>query len=169
VPTAAFQEQSSTGTVGSYEVPDAPGVVCHYEDNAGGAVDELDRVRIRPVTVNGRRAQKTWVGFRYILLANEQPFSDGKYRTVYKSPITKAKASLSEGIRFTGEYRTREAHRSAFQVQLVFLYYKSGSKTEVAGKTRGLVEVYRQRHPDVPFIDRGSIGDPGTCGAKVHG
>lgn len=167
-PTAAFEERASAGTVGSYDVPDAPGVICHYEENGGGAVDELDRVWVKPVTVQGPSAQRTWVGFRYILQANEKPFSDGVYRTVYRSPITKAKASRSEGVTFTGKYLTREAHRSAFQVQLIFYFYEAGSKSDVAGKSQGLVEVYRQRHPDVPFLDRGSIGAAGTCGHKAH-
>jgi hypothetical protein len=169
LPTAAFEEQSSTGKVGSYEVPDAPGVVCSYEDNPGTAVDELDKVRIKPVTVKGPSTQETWVGFRYILKANEKPFSDGVFKTVYKSPISKSKASRSEGIKLTGEYVTREAHNSDFQVQLVFLYYEPGSKTKVAGTTRGLVEVYRQLGLEAGVLENGEIGDPGFCGHKVHG
>jgi hypothetical protein len=168
-PTAAFEELSSTGTVGAYDVPDAPGVVCRYEDNPGSTVDELDRVRIKPVTVKGPSAEETWVGLRYILKSNEKPFADGVFKTVYKSPITKAQASKSSGVTFTGKYVTREAHHADFQVQLVFLYYETGSKTKVAGKTRGLVEVYRQIGLEAGVLDRGSIGDPGYCGSKVHG
>ena len=169
VPTAAFEEKASAGSVGSYEVPDAPGVVCSYEDNPGKAVDELDVVRIKPVTVKGPKAQETWVGFRYILKANTQPFADGVFKTVYKSPITKSKASRSEAIKLKGKYITKEAHRSDFQVQLVFIYYEPGSKTKVAGKTRGLVEVYRQLGLEAGVLDIGEIGDPGFCGHKVHG
>jgi hypothetical protein len=169
MPTAAFEERSSTGKVGSYEVPDAPGVVCSYEDNPGAAVDELEQVQIQPVAVKGPAAQASWVGFRYILKANEKPFTDGVYRTVYRSPISKSKASKSEGITFSGRYKTRETHRSDFQVQLVLYYYEPGSKTKVAGKTRGLVEVYRQLGLDAGVLERGTIGDPGYCGHKVHG
>jgi hypothetical protein len=166
-PTAAFEELSSEGTVGAYDVPDAPGVVCHYEDDPGSTVDELDRISIKPVTLKGPTAQRTWVGFRYILKSNEKPYSDGVYRTV--CPITKAQASTSKGVTFTGKYVTREAHRADFQVQLVFTYYEPGSKTKVAGKTRGLVEVYRQLGLDAGVLERGSIGDPGYCGRRVHG
>ena len=169
LPTAAFEEKASTGSVGSYEVPDAPGVVCSYEDNPGGAVDELDKGRIKPVTVKGSRAQQTWIGFRYILKANEKPFSDGVFKTVYKSPIAKAQASKSSGVTFKGKYVTRETHRSDFQVQLVFIYYEPGSKTKVAGRTRGLVEVYRQLGFEAGVLENGTIGDPGFCGRKVHG
>jgi hypothetical protein len=169
VPTAAFEEKASSGSVGSYDVLDAPGVVCSYEDNPGAAVDELEKVRIKPVTVKGPKAQQTWVGFRYILRANEKPFDDGVFKTVYKSPIAKSKASRGKGVDFTGKYVTREAHRSDFQVQLVFYYYAPGSKTKVAGNTRGLIEVYRQLGLDAGVLERGSIGDPGFCGRKVHG
>ena len=167
-PTAAFDETRSKGAVGTYTVPDNPGVICHYEANPGQATDELDRIRIKPVQVTGPKARETWVGFQYILKANEKPLSDEIYRTVYKSPIAKSKASRTETVSFKGKYRTLENHRSAFQVHLVFYFYKPGSKTDVAGKTRGLVEVYRQRHPDVPTVDFGSLGDPGACGHKVR-
>jgi hypothetical protein len=169
MPAAAFEEQASTGTVGDYVVPDDPGVVCIYEDNPGSAVDELNKVSIQPVNVSGPSNEETWVGFRYVLKANEKPYGDGIYRTVYKSPIDKEKVSRSEEITFTGKYVTEEAHRSDFQVQLVFIYYEPGSKTKVAGKTRGLVEVYRQLGLEAGVLDRGSIGDPGACGARVHG
>jgi hypothetical protein len=166
-PTAAFEEKKSTGSVGSYEVPDAPGAICIYEDNPGGAVDELDKVRLKPVTVKGPSAQQTWVGFRYVLKANEKPFGDGVFKTVYKSPIAKAQASRAKGVTFKGKYLTQESHRSDFQVQLVFFYYEPGSKTKVAGKTRGLVEVYRQLGLDAGVVDSGTIGDPGSCGHVV--
>jgi hypothetical protein len=168
-PTAAFEEKKSTGSVGAYEVPDAPGVVCSYEDNPGGAVDELDKVRLKPVTVKGPKAQQTWVGFRYILRANEKPFADGAFKKVYKSPIAKAQASRTKGVTFKGKYLTQESHRSDFQVQLVFIYYEPGSKTKVAGRTRGLVEVYRQLGLEAGILDIGEIGDAGFCGHKVHG
>jgi hypothetical protein len=168
-PAAAFDEKASTGSVGTYDVPDDPGVVCSYEDNPGGHVDELDKLRIKPVTVKGPKAQQTWVGFRYILKANEKPFSDGVFKTVYKSPVAKAQASNSSGVTFKGKYVTQETHRSDFQVQLVFYYYAPGSKTKVAGKTRGLIEVYRQLGLEAGVLENGSIGDPGFCGRKVHG
>jgi hypothetical protein len=168
-PTAAFEEKASTGSVGTYDVPDAPGVVCSYEDNPGGAVDELDKVRIKRVMVKGPKAQQTWVGYRYIVKANEKPYADGVFKTVYKSPIAKAQASRAKGVTFKGKYLTQEVHRSDFQVQLVFLYYEPGSKTKVAGKTRGLVEVYRQLGLEAGVLDIGEIGDPGFCGHKVHG
>jgi hypothetical protein len=168
-PASAFEEKASTGSVGSYAVPDDPGVVCSYEDNPGGHVDELDRLRIKRVTVKGPKAQQSWVGYRYIVKANEKPYADGVFKPVYKSPVAKAQASKSRGVTFKGKYLTQEVHRSDFQVQLVFLYYAPGSKTKVAGKTRGLIEVYRQLGLEAGVLENGEIGDPGFCGHKVHG
>ena len=117
----AFDETSSNGTVGLYTVNDfngGPGVVCRYEDNAGAAKDELDRIVVKPLWSHGPFATKSWVGFRFIVKANKPPLADGIFKTVYRSPIVKRKANQTEIANFSGSWRAPEGTRSEYQVPL---------------------------------------------------
>jgi hypothetical protein len=50
---------------------------------------------------------------------------------------------------------------SDYRVVIDLKYYKKGSKTKVAGKVRGALEVYRSKHPDEPNFTSGEPGKPG--------
>jgi hypothetical protein len=162
-PVAAFEVMTLAGTTGDYTVLDAPGAVCHYENNPGKANDELDRINIKKVKTFGPFPQKSWVGFRFVIQKNKPPYNDGKFKPVFKSPIRKVRASKNEEVAFTGRFKTQEATKSKYRVKLVFYYYEVGSKKRLAGVVRGIVEVYRHRLNANNSYHTGKLGRAGGC------
>ena len=167
---AGFYEAQNSGNTGVYTVPDyngQAGVVCRYEDNPGTTNDEIDRIAVKKMWTHGPYAQKTWVGQRILIKKNARPFSDGKFQTVWRSPIIKGKANQSEVAFFPVRgWKAPEKSKAQYRVQVLFFYYKPGSKTKVVGRVRGLEEVYRYKMPLSGSWDFGEEGDAGWCGPR---
>lgn len=168
----AFDETSSSGKVGEYTVNDvngAPGAVCRYEDNPGTTKDELDRIVIKQLWSHGPFAAKSWLGFRFIVKANQPPLSDGIFKTVYRSPIVKRKANQTDVANFSGSWRAPEGTRSEYRVKLRFIYYRKGSTSQAAGSASGVMELYRHKLSAGSTYDLGSEGSAGMCRRNYHG
>ena len=168
----AFSEQKANGDTGFYTVNDyngAPGVSCRFADQAGVKKDLVNRIRVAQNWSHGPYAAKSWVGYRYIITRNTPPYDDAAFGVVYRSPIVKQRANDTE-VAFFGPFSwTPPAGVKAhYQVRLVFTYYAPGSKTTVAGRVRGDVEVYRQRLNAANIYDLGSEGDAGWCRRNYH-
>jgi hypothetical protein len=169
---AAFSEKKSTGDTGFYTVTDyngQPGVACRFADQAGTKKDLLRRIRVAENWSHGPYSQKSWVGYRYIITRNTPPYADRTFSAVYRSPIVKKRANQTEVASFGPFAWTPPAGAKAhYQVRLVFIYYAPGSKTKVAGRVRGDVEVYRHRLNPTNTYDLGSEGDGAWCRRNYH-
>jgi len=171
-PTAAgFSEAENSGTTAEYTVPDyngQPGVVCRYENNPGKTNDEIDRIAVKKMWTHGPFEQKTWVGQRLLIKKNARPYSDGIFRTVWRSPIIKGRANQSEPFFFPVRgWRAPENSRAQYRVQVLLFYYEPGSQTKVIGRVRGLYEVYKHnlaRQGGSTVV--GEEGAAGWCTAK---
>lgn len=169
---AAFSEPKVTGTTGFYTVNDdngTPGVACRFTDQAGVKKDLLKRIRVAQNWSHGPYDQKSWVGYRYIITRNTPPYDDGVFSVVYRSPVVKQRANQTE-VAFFGPFAwTPPAGAKAhYQVRVVFTYYAPGSKTKVAGRVGGGLEVYRHRLNAGSTYDLGSEGDAGWCRRNYH-
>lgn len=166
LPAAAFNEAVDTGTTAFYTVFDdssTPGVTCKYEDNSGTDNDELDRIRVRNLQAHGPFATKSWVGYRFLVKRQRPPFTES-YRTVYRSPVIKKKANQSEVAFFPWRTWTApEGTHARYRVHILLYWYKRGSTTQVIGKMRGLIEVYKHKlGSGSPYL-MGSVGSAGYC------
>ncbi len=169
----AFTEKINSGATGDYQIEDDdfdPGVNCRYEDNPGTKKDELNKIRVTDYHAHGPYVQKTWVGSRFIIKRNAKPHGDNKFKTVFKSRIRKGKANQFEVAFFTAKsWFTPENHKSRYRVVIELIFYKKGSKTKVAGRVKGPMDVYlsRQGTDEKPgFGDEG--GPSGWCYTKWH-
>ena len=170
-PTAAgFSETQNSGTTGEYTVPDyigQPGVVCRYENNPGTVNDEIIGLWVNKMWSHGPFTQKTWVGQRILIKKNAWPYGDGKFKTVWRSPIIKGKANQSEVAFFPLRgWKAPEKSRAQYRVQILLFYYKPGSKTRVVGRVRGLEEVYRYKMQTFGSWDFGEEGSAGWCAPR---
>jgi hypothetical protein len=171
-PAGAFHEAFTNGTTGLYTVNDfngSPGITCKFESNPGAQNDELNRIKVKQVHTHGPFAQKTWVGFRFIVKRNSPPFGDEQFRTVFRSPIQKAKANQTDVAFFKGGWNAPEGANGQYRVHVFFYYYAQGSKTQVIGRVRGLEEVYRHAMSGAAAYVLGSEGDAGFCRRNFHG
>jgi hypothetical protein len=159
----AFNEKVNSGKTGFYTVPDdgsSPGALCRYENNPGTFRDETDKVWSRKVWTHGPFLRKTWVGHRIIIMKRARDSQPWKIAS--KSPITKAKANQTEVATFFGKkFVTPENHKKLYRVVHQFTYYKKGSKTQVAGKVRGAVEVFKHAQTGHTPYTGGTEGGPG--------
>lgn len=160
---SAFEEKVNSGNTGFYTVPDdaiSPGGHCRYENNPGKLTDETNRVSSRKVWTHGPFAAKSWVGHRIIIMKRRN--SSLSWKTAWKSPITKARANEAEVATFSPKgWFTPENHKRQYRVVHQFTYYALGSKTQVVGKVRGAVEVFKHAmSPKSPYL-RGTEGGPG--------
>ena len=168
--TAGFYEAVVAGNTGEYTVPDynaSPGVVCRFENNPGTFRDEIDRIAVKRMWTHGPFAQKTWVGQRILVKKNARPYGDGKFRTVWRSPIVKGKANQSEVFTFPVRgWRAPENSKAQYRVQILLYYYKPGSKAKLVGSVRGLMEVYAQKMPPGFSTIIGQEGSAGRCAPR---
>lgn len=159
----AFDEKVNTGKTGFYTVPDdalSPGALCRYEDRPGTFKDETDKVWSRQVWTHGPFVRKTWVGHRIIVM--KRSLGSQPWKTAWKSPITKAKANQVQVATFFGKkFVTPENHKKQYRVVHQFTYYRKGSKTQVAGKVRGAVEVFKHVQAGQTPYNVGTEGGPG--------
>ena len=168
----ALEEGSNTGTTGDYTVQDfngSPGVKCKYENNPGTQNDELNRIKIKPVFTHGPFAQKTWVGFRFLIKRNTVPFGDDDFRTVFRSRIQKARANDAEVAFFRGGWVAPENAKARYRVHIQFYYYAKGSQTQVIGRVQGLEELYRHILNASTTYDLGAEGASEYCQRNYHG
>lgn|GEM_PF-5390645 len=159
----AFDEAAKTGKTGFYTIPDeasSPGAVCRYENNPGKLYDETNKVSSRKMWTHGPWAQKSWVGHRIIV--KKRRSSSQPWRTAWKSPITKKRANDVEVATFYGKrFSTPENHKMQYRVVVKLTYYKRGSKTNVAGRVRGAIEVYKHKIVGSAPYTFGTEGGPG--------
>lgn len=165
-PAAGFEEMIDNGKTGSYIVKDKaakPGVVCKFEDRSGKIDDELNKIKVGRVKTYGQRKGKRWVGYRFSVLQRSWPSTD--YEFVFKSRFIKQQASKTMRAAFPGRtwVAPEDLPASDFRVLITFTYYKKGSKTQVEGKVRGVMEVHRHKHPDAPSFLIGKPGSGGEC------
>jgi len=159
----AFDEKVNTGKTGYYTVPDdalSPGAVCRYEANPGKLKDETNKISTRKMQTHGPWARMSWIGHRIIVMKRAK--NSSPWKTAWKSPITKQKAN--DGVvAFFGakHFKTPENHKKLYRVVMQLTYYKRGSKTQVAGKVRGAIEVHKHVMVGEPRYNVGTEGDPG--------
>jgi hypothetical protein len=172
LPVGAFNEAVNTGDTGFYTIADeaaTPGVRCLYKDLAGKKNDRLNKIRIRPFHSHGPYAQKTHVGYRFIVKRQPPPFT-GPFKTVYKSPVVKKLANDTEVAFFPARTWTAPTNTKAnFRVQVILLFYAPGSQKNVVGRVRGLMEAYLHRLTSTKSYVLGDMGDAGFCRRNYHG
>jgi hypothetical protein len=171
-PAGAYDITVDTGTTAQTNVNDTtglPGVTCRFERNPGVQNDELNKIKIRRVSAHGPFPQKSWVGFRFIVKRNSPPLADDKFRTVFRSAIRKERANDADVAFFSGEFVSPENVRSRYRVLIEFIFYAQGSQTQVIGKEKGLLEVYKHTMRGGIAYENGSEGDPGWCQRNFHG
>jgi len=171
----AFSEGAKSGKTGFYTVPDdaiGPGVTCKYENNPFKKNDEINKIVVKSNWTHGpfATARKTWVGQRILIKKNAKPYGDGKYKTVYRSPIIKKRANMVDVATFPNRtWKAPEKSKARYRAQVVFLYYKKGSKTKLAGRVRGVMEVYKHKmFPKAPYTRGTEGGPPGFCAANFN-
>ena len=171
-PAGAFEEGVNSGMTGDYQVTDtefSPGVVCRFESNPGTQNDELQRIKIKRLQSHGPFAQETWVGFRFLVKRNAPPFADGDFRTVFRSPIQKKRADDQEVAFFRGGWTAPEGATGQYRVHILLYYYAQGSQTQIVGRVRGLMEVYKHAMRSATPYDEGAEGSSGHCNRNFHG
>jgi len=162
----AFNQKINTGSTGFYTILDdagSPGTVCRYENNPGKLKDETNKVSSRQMWTHGPWAEKSWVGHQIIVF--ERKGAAHPWKSVWKSRVAKKRAS--DGVvAFFGakHYRTPEMHNKRYRVVVQLTYYAQGSKTTLAGRVRGSLEVTRHAMTGhAPYL-RGAEGGPmGWC------
>ncbi|MFV2062204.1 MAG: hypothetical protein ACC726_01665 [Chloroflexota bacterium] len=169
----AFSEGAKTGKTGFYTVPDdalSPGVICKYENNPFKKNDEINKIVVKPNWTHGPFATKTWVGQRILIKKNAKPYGDGKYKTIYRSPIIKKRANGAEVATFpTRRWKAPEKSKARYRAQVIFIYYRKGSKTKMRGRVRGVMEVYKHKmSPKAPYNRDTGGGPPGWCAANFN-
>jgi hypothetical protein len=96
--------------------------------------------------------------------------ADDQFRTVFRSPIQKKRANDNTELAFfNGSWQVPEGTNARFRVHLFFYYYAAGSQTQVVGRVRGLLEVYRHKLNASNSFPLGSEGDAGWCQRNYHG
>jgi hypothetical protein len=162
----AFQEKANAGSTGLYTIPDealSPGAVCRYENNPGKRGDETNRISSRLMWTHGPGERMSWVGHRIII--KKKRGASYPWKTAWKSPITKQRASDSEVAFFKAKhYRTPESHNKRYRLVVELTFYTPGSKTKQVGRVRGAVEVHKHALSGQSPYRRGEEGGPvGWC------
>jgi hypothetical protein len=165
----AFDTVVKSGTRGEWTIPDyagTPGAVCRYENNPGKFKDETNKVSSRKIWTHGPWATKSWVGHRVIVMKRKNGAS--RWKRAWKSSIIKKKANDTAVAFFGGRhFRTPEKHAKQYRVVHQLTWYQQGSKTKVAGKLRGAVEIHKHVLTGQPPYTKGLEGGPhGWCSKR---
>ncbi len=170
----AYYENVDTGTTDSYEVTE-PGVVCKYENNAGSSDDELDTIKVKPVTnVHHPSSSLQKVGVRVVFYRNRPPHDDGIYKMWGSSPWAYRNADNNEHPKTFGPWTLKvpEDPIALWRVKLEINYYGPNGTT-IIGQSSGWFEVYNHKNTDgTPAYTIGQDfmdgSDVGYCRTEFH-
>jgi DNA-binding ferritin-like protein (Dps family) len=170
----AYTEAVRTGTawgdpITVQDYNNLAGVKCKYENNPGKKHDELDKIRIRPQFFHGPYDEKSYVGYRIIIKRNKPPLGDGTYKKFIVSKIIKKLASDSDIANFKARvFKVPEGTNARYRAHIKLYWYAKGSKTDVRGMTRGILDVYDHKMKPKPVYKVGSEGAAGYCNRNWH-